>query len=447
MSRTFFGTDGIRGRVGIEPITPEFFMKLAQAVGHHLLAHQAQATVVIGKDTRNSGYMLESALEAGFNSVGVNVVLLGPLPTPAVAHLTRGIRADLGVVISASHNAFEDNGIKFFGPAGEKLDDAWEMAVEARLAQPKAGVSTQAIGKARRLDDAAGRYIEFCKSTFPAGSDLKGLHVVVDAAHGAAYQVAPTLLKELGAKVTVMGNAPDGLNINLDCGATHPEVMADKVVASGADLGLALDGDADRLIMADHKGRIRNGDELLYAIAKHRRPGQSAGSAGVVGTLMSNFGLEQALIQRGYEFVRAKVGDRYILELLNEKGWLLGGESSGHLLCLDKHSTGDGLISALQVLAALIEHQSSLANWLADLHMHAQHLVNVRVPQGFPWADHPPFVKVRDDLTPQLQGVGRMLIRPSGTEPLLRIMVEHPDPTLAEQMAIAMAVTFPTESH
>lgn len=447
MSRTFFGTDGIRGRVGDEPITPEFFMRLAQAVGHHLLAHQAQATVVIGKDTRNSGYMLESALEAGFNSVGVNVVLLGPLPTPAVAHLTRGIRADLGVVISASHNPFEDNGIKFFGPTGEKLDDAWEVAVEAQMAQPKAGVNTQRIGKARRLDDAAGRYIEFCKSTFPSGSDLKGLHVVVDAAHGAAYQVAPTLLKELGARVTVMGNAPDGLNINLDCGATHPEVMARMVVSCGADLGMALDGDADRLIMADHTGQIRNGDELLYAVAKHRQPAESAAHEGVVGTLMSNFGLEQALVKRGYAFVRAKVGDRYILEMLNEKGWLLGGESSGHLLCLDKHSTGDGLISALAVLAALMEQQTTLANWLSDLDLHAQHLVNVRLPKGFAWAEHAPFILLRDQLEQQLKGVGRMLIRPSGTEPLLRVMVEHPDQKVAEQMAMAMAATFPSESH
>ncbi len=439
MSRTFFGTDGIRGKVGQAPITPEFFMKLAQAVGVQLLGQSAQATVVIGKDTRNSGYMLESALEAGFNSVGVDVVLLGPIPTPAVAHLTRAIRADLGVVISASHNAYEDNGIKFFSSKGHKLDDAWELQIEALLQQAIPGVSTQRIGKTRRLNDAAGRYIEFCKSTFPSGLDLKGLHVVVDAAHGAAYQVAPTLMHELGAKVTVLGHQPDGLNINANCGATHPETMAHEVVRVGADLGLALDGDADRLIMCDGMGQIRNGDALLYAIAKHLKLAQHDATPGVVGTLMSNYGLEMALSRLGYGLERAKVGDRYVLERLNELGWTLGGESSGHILCLNQHTTGDGLISALQVLAALADQGVGLNDWLSDLALLPQTLVNVRLSSGVDWQNHAGFQREQAQVNQRLSGQGRMLIRPSGTEPLLRIMVEHADEALARESAQALA--------
>lgn len=446
MTRQYFGTDGIRGRVGQAPISPEFFMRLAQAVGQHLLSERKQAKVVIGKDTRNSGYMLESALESGFNSVGVDVVLLGPLPTPAVAHLTRAIRADLGVVISASHNPYEDNGIKFFGPHGGKLDDAWEKAVESRLNDPVHFVSARHIGKARRLDDAAGRYIEFCKSTFPAGMDLKGLHIVVDAANGAAYQVAPTLFKELGAEVSVIGNSPDGLNINLECGATHPSTVSKAVLSVKADLGLALDGDADRLIMADQEGKVRDGDQLLYAIAKHRQRTSQGQLSGVVGTLMSNFGLEQALHQLGYEFLRAKVGDRYILEALQSKGWQLGGESSGHLLCLDKHTAGDGLISALQVLVALRHHVISLKDWLSDLYMLPQHLINVRLPAGFEWSSHEPFIKARTSAEGRLGDSGRLLIRPSGTEPLLRIMVEHPDDAVALSVAKEIAECLPSES-
>lgn len=443
MTRQFFGTDGIRGQVGRDPISPEFFMRLAQAVGQILLLDRKNAKVVIGKDTRNSGYMLESALESGFNSVGVDVVLLGPLPTPAVAHLTRAIRADLGVVISASHNPYEDNGIKFFGPQGGKLDDAWELNVESRLNDPVKFVGARNIGKAKRLDDAAGRYIEFCKSTFPTGMDLRGLSLVVDAANGAAYQVAPTLFKELGADVTVVGNSPDGLNINLECGATHPSTVSSAVISSNADLGLALDGDADRLIMTDHVGGICNGDQLLYAIAKHRMQTGQHQSTGVVGTLMSNLGLEQCLNQLGYEFFRANVGDRYILEALHSKGWQLGGESSGHLLCLDKHTTGDGLISSLQVLAALRHHEVSLRDWLNDLEMLPQCLINVRLPSGFSWQTHDPFIKVRNLVERRLAGVGRVLIRPSGTEPLLRIMVEHKDEIVARASASEIVASLP----
>ena len=358
MARQYFGTDGIRGRVGQSPITPDFVLRLAHAVGRVLKASEAHPLVLIGKDTRISGYMLESALESGFNSAGVDVLLLGPVPTPAVAYLTRAQRASLGVVISASHNPFEDNGIKFFSAEGTKLSDEWEMAVEAALQEPPAWVDSAALGKTRRLDDAAGRYIEFCKSTFPNHLSLKGLRIVVDAAHGAAYQIAPKVFHELGADVFSIGCSPDGLNINKGVGATHPQALVDAVKLHRADIGIALDGDADRLQIVDASGRLFNGDELLYLMVSERLD-RGVPVPGAVGTLMTNMAVEVALQRRGVEFVRARVGDRYVLEVLAEKGWLLGGEGSGHLLALDKHTTGDGLVSALQVLKACVRSGSS----------------------------------------------------------------------------------------
>jgi phosphoglucosamine mutase len=351
MSRQYFGTDGIRGTVGQPPITPDFVLRLAHAVGRVLKRSEERPTVLIGKDTRISGYMLESALESGFNSAGVDVVLLGPLPTPGVAYLTRAVRASLGVVISASHNAFADNGIKFFSAQGSKLPDAWEISVEEALQEPPVWAESAKLGKSRRLDDAAGRYIEFCKSSFASDLTLKGLKIVVDAAHGAAYHIAPKVFHELGADVICIGCAPNGLNINDGVGATHPEALIEAVKANGADYGVALDGDADRLQLVDAQGRLFNGDEVLFLMVSERLARGEA-VPGAVGTLMTNLAVELALKERGVQFVRAKVGDRYVLEELEKNGWLLGGEGSGHLLALDKHSTGDGLVSALQVLQA-----------------------------------------------------------------------------------------------
>jgi len=368
MARQYFGTDGIRGRVGQSPITPDFVLRLAHAVGRVLKANEAHPLVLIGKDTRISGYMLESALESGFNSAGVDVLLLGPVPTPAVAYLTRAQRASLGVVISASHNPFEDNGIKFFSAEGTKLSDDWEMAVEAALQESPAWVDSSALGKTRRLDDAAGRYIEFCKSTFPNHLSLKGLRIVVDAAHGAAYQIAPKVFHELGADVFSIGCAPDGLNINKGVGATHPQALVDAVKLHRADIGIALDGDADRLQIVDASGRLFNGDELLYLMVRERLD-RGVAVPGAVGTLMTNMAVEVALQRSGVEFVRAKVGDRYVLEVLAEKGWLLGGEGSGHLLALDKHTTGDGLVSALQVLQACVASGKTLAELLQGVEL------------------------------------------------------------------------------
>jgi len=359
MSRKYFGTDGIRGTVGQSPITPDFVLRLAHAVGRVLKRSEARPLVLIGKDTRISGYMLESALESGFNSAGVDVMLLGPLPTPGVAYLTRAQRASLGVVISASHNAYPDNGIKFFSAQGTKLPDEWEQAVEAAMDEPPVWVESSALGKARRLDDAAGRYIEFCKSTFATDLTLKGLKIVVDAAHGAAYQIAPKVFHELGAEVVAIGCAPDGLNINHEVGATHTEALVEAVKANHADYGVALDGDADRLMMVDASGRLFNGDELLYLMADDRL-GRDEHVPGVVGTLMTNMAVEVALKKRGVQFVRAKVGDRYVLEELHKHHWLLGGEGSGHLLALDKHTTGDGLVSALQVLQTCVRSERSM---------------------------------------------------------------------------------------
>jgi len=381
MTRKFFGTDGIRGTVGRPPITPDFVLRLGHAVGRVLRQTEERPTVLIGKDTRISGYMLESALESGFNSAGVDVVLLGPLPTPGVAYLTRAQRASLGVVISASHNPYPDNGIKFFSAQGSKLPDAWEQAVEAALDEPPQWADSASLGKARRLDDAAGRYIEFCKSTFAQDLTLKGLKIVVDAAHGAAYQVAPKVFHELGADVLAIGCAPDGTNINDAVGATHPDALVRAVRANQADYGIALDGDADRLQMVDAQGRLYNGDELLYLLVADRM-GRDEYVPGVVGTLMTNMAVELALKARGVKLVRAAVGDRYVLEELERHHWVLGGEGSGHLLILDRQTTGDGLVSALQVLQACVRSERSLAQLLEGVQLFPQVLLNVRLAPG-----------------------------------------------------------------
>ena len=440
MTRRYFGTDGIRGTVGQEPITPDFVLRLANAVGRVLKQSQARPTVLIGKDTRISGYMLESALESGLNSAGVDVVLLGPLPTPGVAYLTRAQRASLGVVISASHNPFEDNGIKFFSAQGTKLPDAWELSVEEALSHPPAWETSAKLGRARRLDDAAGRYIEFCKSTFDSHLSLRGLKIVVDAAHGAAYQIAPKVFHELGAEVIAIGCAPDGLNINRDVGATHPQALVDAVRAHGAHYGVALDGDADRLQMVDGQGRLYNGDELLYLIADERLA-RGAVIEGVVGTLMTNMAVQLAFEQRGLELVRAKVGDRYVLEALQERGWILGGEGSGHLLALDKHTTGDGLISALQVLQACVRAGKSMAALLDGLQLFPQTLINVRLAPGTDWQANGAMQTAVRDAEKALGKAGRVLIRASGTEPLVRVMVEAREAAQAQALAQNIADT------
>lgn len=440
MTRQFFGTDGIRGTVGQSPITADFVLKLAHAVGRVLKRTEVKPTVLIGKDTRISGYMLESALESGFNSAGVDVVLLGPLPTPGVAYLTRAQRASLGVVISASHNPFEDNGIKFFSAQGTKLPDAWERDVEATLLEPPVWVDSVNLGKSRRLEDAAGRYIEFCKSTFAHNLTLKGLRIVVDAANGAAYNIAPKVFHELGAEVIAIGCAPDGLNINKGVGATHPEALIDAVKVHRADLGVALDGDADRLQLVDAKGRLFNGDELLYLIVDDRlRRGEPV--PGVVGTLMTNMAVEVALKSRGVQFVRAKVGDRYVLEELEKNQWLLGGEGSGHLLALDKHTTGDGLISALQVLQTSVRSGKSLADLLNDVVLFPQTLINIRLQPGQDWKNNPNLESETHAVEAELGQSGRVLIRASGTEPLVRVMVEARDGAQAKACAQRIART------
>jgi phosphoglucosamine mutase len=447
MDRKYFGTDGIRGTVGQAPITPDFVLRLAHAVGRVLKRTEARPTVLIGKDTRISGYMLESALESGFNSAGVDVVLLGPLPTPGVAYLTRAQRASLGVVISASHNPFADNGIKFFSAQGTKLSDAWETEVELVLGEAPVWVDSSSLGKTRRLDDAAGRYIEFCKSTFAADLTLKGVKIVVDGAHGAAYQVAPKVFHELGAEVVAIGCAPDGLNINKEVGATHPQALVDAVKAHEADYGIALDGDADRLQLIDADGRLFNGDEILYLMVKERlfRGGKFAsnganGSArGVVGTLMTNMAIELALQAQSIELVRAKVGDRYVLEELEKRGWLLGGEGSGHLLALDKHTTGDGLISALQVLQACLRSGQTLAQLLAEVTLLPQVLINVRLHAGQDWKSNLQLPAAIQAVESELAGHGRVLIRASGTEPLVRVMVEARDAQQAQRCAQRLA--------
>ena len=438
MKRQFFGTDGVRGKVGQHPITPDFMLRLANAVGQHLTQTIKHPLVVIGKDTRISGYMLESSLEAGFNSVGVDVVLLGPMPTPGVAYLTQALRANLGVVISASHNPFEDNGVKFFNAQGHKLPDQWEFDVEQRLSLPPQWVTSAQIGKTRRLDDAVGRYVEFCKSTVANDLSLNGLKLVVDAAHGAAYVAAPKVFQELGAQVITVGCSPDGLNINQGVGATHPETLKQAVLQHQADFGIALDGDADRVQMADAKGRLFNGDELLYVLTQHRLSlGQKV--PGVVGTLMTNQGVEIALRELGVPLARANVGDRYVLEQLQEQQWLLGGEGSGHMLILDKHSSGDGIISGLQVLQACLQTKQSLAQILSKVNLSSQCLVNVRLKTGVDWQTHASFQATKSSIEQSLGSLGRVLIRPSGTEPVLRIMVEATQASVAHECAHRLA--------
>ncbi len=438
MTRQYFGTDGIRGTVGQPPITPDFVLRLAHAVGRVLKRSERHPTVLIGKDTRISGYMLEAALESGFNSAGVDVVLLGPVPTPAVAYLTRAQRASLGVVISASHNPFADNGIKFFSAQGAKLPDDWELAVEAAMNEPPVWVAAAELGKSRRLDDAAGRYIEFCKSTCSHNLSLKGLKIVVDGAHGAAYHIAPAVFHELGAEVVKIGCSPDGLNINDGVGATHPQALVEAVRHHRADYGVALDGDADRLQMVDSAGRLYNGDELLYLIASDRIA-RDEDVPGVVGTLMTNMAVELAFKRRGVRFVRAKVGDRYVLEALEKHGWVLGGEGSGHLLVLDRHTTGDGLVSALQVLHACVGSGQTMAQLLSEVVLFPQTLLNVRLQPGQDWKSNAKLASETQAVEAELGDAGRVLIRASGTEPLLRVMVEARDAHIAQACAERLA--------
>jgi phosphoglucosamine mutase len=450
VSRKYFGTDGIRGRVGQPPITPDFVLRLGYAAGEVLVRRARvrgsestggeRPAVLIGKDTRISGYMLEASLEAGLSSAGVDVMLTGPLPTPAVAYLTRALRLQAGIVISASHNAFEDNGIKFFSSDGAKLPDEVELEIEMALGHAMHCNESAKLGRARRVDDAAGRYIEFCKSTFPSSLDLRGMKIVVDCAHGAAYHVAPHVLHELGADVEAIGASPDGFNINENVGATRPRALQEAVRKRGADLGIALDGDGDRLIMVDGKGALYDGDQLLYVIAKARA--HNGGVAGVAGTLMTNLALENALGRLDIPFARAKVGDRYVLEMLQDRRWQLGGENSGHIICLDKHTTGDGIVSALQVLSALRTQRSTLDAYTKELKLYPQMLVNVRVRRGYDWQKKPGVLKAKQAAEKALGKNGRVLLRASGTEPVLRVMVEGKDEaqvrTLAKTLATAV---------
>jgi len=443
MSRKYFGTDGVRGKVGTFPITPQFVMQLGYAAGK-VLAGEAHTRgerpgVLIGKDTRISGYMLESALEAGLIAAGIDVYLAGPVPTPAVAYLTRALRLQAGVVISASHNSFEDNGIKFFSGAGTKLPDDVELAIEAAIDLPMQSNESEWLGKARRLDDAVGRYIEFCKSTFPAEMNLRGMKIVVDSAHGATYHIARHVFHELGADVVAIGAEPNGKNINEGYGATKPQNLQKAVVEHQADLGIALDGDGDRLVMVDTAGKLYDGDQLLYVIAKHRQL-QGTLKGGVVGTLMTNLAFEHALERLEIPFARAKVGDRYVMEILKEKEWLIGGENSGHIICLDKHSTGDGIVSALQVLHALRALKQSLAEANADLKMYPQILINVRVAKKMDFLSLSEVKAAVIKAETALDGRGRVLLRPSGTEPLLRVMVEGEDDALVKRCAEDIAV-------
>lgn len=443
MSRKYFGTDGVRGRVGEFPITPEFAMKLGYAAGKVLVAQDdlpqgERPAVLIGKDTRVSGYLLEAALEAGFSAAGVDVCLVGPLPTPAVAYLTRALRLQAGIVISASHNPYDDNGIKFFSAAGTKLPDEVERAIEAEIDGAMGCVESARLGRARRIDDARGRYIEFCKSTFPNELNLRGLKLVVDCAHGAAYHVAPDVFHELGAEVHAIGAEPNGLNINAGVGATAPAALRQAVLERGADLGIALDGDGDRVVMVDAQGAIYDGDQLLHAIVA-ARVAQGQGVAGVVGTLMTNLALEHALAGLNIPFLRAAVGDRYVVEKLLENNWLLGGENSGHILCLDKHSTGDGIIAALQVLAAIRQQNQSPAALLGSLKLYPQVLINVPIVKGFAWKEHAGITAAQAAVEAALAGQGRVLLRASGTEPLLRVMVEGRDSELVRSQAEALA--------
>ncbi|UXI69723.1 phosphoglucosamine mutase [Tahibacter amnicola] len=436
--RKYFGTDGIRGRVGEWPITAEFMLKLGRAAGAVLTDNRGIATVLIGKDTRISGYMFESALEAGLVASGANVRLLGPMPTPAVAYLTRSLRASAGIVISASHNPHQDNGIKFFSADGEKLADEVEHAIEAELEAPFLTVSSERIGKADRIADARTRYSEFCKSTVPPDLSLRGLRIVVDCAHGATYHIAPNLLEELGAKVTAIGVQPDGLNINRDCGSTKPAALQKAVVEQGAHLGIAFDGDGDRVQFVDHAGRLIDGDDILYILAAGWRASNRLRGP-VVGTLMTNFGLEQCFAQAGIGFVRAKVGDRYVLQQLKQHSGLLGGETSGHILCLDRATTGDGIVSALQVLECVVRSGRSLAELAAGWTRLPQKTVNVRVADGARLLDHGTVLDARRAVERELEGRGRLVLRASGTEPLVRVTIEAADVALVDTLAARLA--------
>lgn len=447
MGRKYFGTDGVRGKVGEHPITPEFAMRLGYSAGKVLvgadwhLAQDERPGVLIGKDTRISGYMLESALQAGLIAAGVDVYLAGPVPTPAVAYLTRALRLQAGIVISASHNPFEDNGIKFFSGAGEKLPDETESAIEAGLDNPIVTMPSAKLGKAKRIDDAAGRYIEFCKSSFPYELDLRGMKIVVDCAHGAAYHIARHVFHELGADVTAIGIQPDGKNINNGCGATSPASLQSAVREHRADIGIALDGDGDRVVMVDAEGKLYDGDQLLYIIVKHRKE-QGVLQGGVAGTLMTNLAFEHAMQRLGVPFARAKVGDRYVMELLLQRSWQLGGENSGHIICLDRHTTGDGIISALQVLHALCASGNTLPQATADMTLYPQVLLNVRIAKGADCTDHAGVRAAVSAAEAALAGRGRVLLRPSGTEPVLRVMVEGENGDTVRQCAetIAQAV-------
>lgn len=438
MTRKYFGTDGVRGKVGEDPITPEFALKLGWAAGK-ALARNGQSWVVMGKDTRLSGYLLESALEAGLSAAGVSVRLLGPMPTPAIAYLTRAFHADAGIVISASHNPYYDNGIKFFGPDGKKLQDEVESNIEDWLDKPLSIEAPDALGKAMRQDDARGRYIEFCKSSFPFHLSLRGLKIVLDCANGAAYQVGPSVFTELGAEVVKLACAPDGLNINRDCGSTHPELLQKMVIEQGADLGIAFDGDSDRVLMVDCHGELVDGDELIVIMARERMA-TGNGLKGVVGTLMSNLGMEIAVREMGLEFVRAKVGDRHVMAEMESRGWALGGEASGHIVCLDKTTTGDAIIAALQVLTAMVRTGRPLHELRRGMTKFPQQLVNVRVGRRSDPMAHPRIVAAVKSAEVRLADRGRVLLRASGTEPLIRVMVEGEDKPLVDGLAEELAL-------
>ena len=437
MTRRYFGTDGIRGEVGNETINPEFVLKLGWAVGR-VLGREGRRKVVIGKDTRISGYMFESALQAGLSAAGVNVRLLGPMPTPAIAYLTRTLHASAGIVISASHNPHHDNGIKFFSSQGTKLPDSVEHEIEAKIDEPMTTVESAELGKALRIVDAGGRYIEYCKSTVPMQLELRGMKIVVDCAHGATYFVGPAVFKELGAEVFAMGVKPDGLNINKECGSTSPKALQEQVLKHNADLGIGFDGDGDRLVMVDEKGEVLDGDELIFIIARARKnAGQLNG--GIVGTVMSNIGMELALQEHDIPFVRAKVGDRYVIELLKEKNWQIGGESSGHIICLDKSTTGDGIVSALQVLEAMITSNRTLHELKTGMRKYPQTMINVRIKEKVDLGANTTIQEAVSEVEAKLAGKGRVLLRPSGTEPLVRVMVEGRDPVEVDTYARELA--------
>lgn len=437
MARKYFGTDGIRGKVGEGAITPDFVLKLGWAAGKVLADRfEGSRRILIGKDTRISGYMFESALQAGLINAGVDVGLLGPMPTPAIAYLTRTFQAQAGIVISASHNPYYDNGIKFFSASGSKLPDDIELAIEAQMNEPME--TAEKLGKAVRIEDAAGRYIEFCKGTMPWGFSLLGMKLVIDCAHGATYHIAPSVFRELGATVDVIGAEPDGININQDCGSTSPKHLQARVLETGADMGIAFDGDGDRLAFVDHKGELLDGDEILYLIALHRQR-YGNGCSGVVGTLMSNFGFELALQKLDIPFVRAKVGDRYVLEQMHKHGWTLGGENSGHIVCSDVTTTGDGIVAALQVLLALSVDGSNLHDLKQGMRKLPQNMINVRVAGKVAIDGNATINKAVKDAESELDGSGRVLLRPSGTEPVVRVMVEGEDPSLVSRLTEELA--------